>query len=204
MMSATPTRDAAAEAETKARNEAEAIADAFVMAIINAKQKSASESSQSFSAKKDLRFIISVSISVCLFFYTFFRVILSLYENNALNLLGKYELYYMIGFWAIALPAWFFYEYFYLYLPIAERRPLDEFKYGQQVAGAIWAGILAVLIAYSASDTFKSKLRTHMRPEQHVTASRIWSRGYSQICIWSTDLGGRGQHCDDKIRRRLC
>ena len=66
------------------------------------------------------------------------------------------KLYWAIGVWAVVPPFWFWFEYFYLYPSVEDDTPLERFKYGQDVAKAIWAGIFAVLVAYAASDSVKS------------------------------------------------
>ena len=64
-------------------------------------------------------------------------------------------LYGTIGLWAIGPPIWFWREYFYLYRAEGEPDTLELFKYGQDVSKAIWAGVLAALIAFAASDAAK-------------------------------------------------
>lgn len=64
-------------------------------------------------------------------------------------------LYIAIGVWAIVPPVWFWCEYFFLYRASGEVDTLELFKYGQDVAKAIWAGVVAILIALAASDVVK-------------------------------------------------
>jgi uncharacterized membrane protein len=62
-----------------------------------------------------------------------------------------FHLYVTIAVWAIAPPVWFWFEYFTVYLRWGKPESFDLFKYGQQVAAAIWAGVLATLLAFAAS-----------------------------------------------------
>jgi len=64
-------------------------------------------------------------------------------------------LYGAIGAWAIVAPFWFWYEYFRLYRKHGRSGTLELFKHGQQVAAAIWAGVLAALIAFAANEPWK-------------------------------------------------
>src|SRR4051812_22458663 len=52
-------------------------------------------------------------------------------------------LYITIGAWAIWPPIWFWLEYFFIYRVWGKPGSLELFKYGQDVAKAIWAGVLA-------------------------------------------------------------
>jgi hypothetical protein len=63
-------------------------------------------------------------------------------------------LYLTIGFWAVLPPFWFWCEYFFVYRVHGTPDTLELFKYGQDVAKAIWAGVLTGLIAFAASDVF--------------------------------------------------
>jgi hypothetical protein len=58
--------------------------------------------------------------------------------------------------WAILPPFWFWFEYFGMYKPEIEGSTLDAsgrqeslnlFKHGQQLAGAMWIGLVGALIA---------------------------------------------------------
>lgn len=60
-------------------------------------------------------------------------------------------LFIAIAVWAIGPPVWFWAEYFTIYLRWGKRDSFDLFKYGQQVAAAIWAGMLALLILFANS-----------------------------------------------------
>jgi hypothetical protein len=64
-------------------------------------------------------------------------------------------LYTFIGFWAVGPPVWFWFEYFCVYRKHGDPDTLELFKYGQDVSKAIWAGVLAGLIAFAASDAVK-------------------------------------------------
>lgn len=86
--------------------------------------------------------------SILILLYTLWRM------NQAWETRDPTHIYYLIGFWAVVPPLWFWFEYFYLYLKYGKEDGLDRFKYGQQVAAAIWAGVLAMLIAFAASDVF--------------------------------------------------
>jgi Na+/melibiose symporter-like transporter len=65
-------------------------------------------------------------------------------------------LYCTIGLWAIVPPLWFWFEYFWLYRRYGEPDTVELFKYGQDLSKAIWAGGLAALIAFAASDAVRS------------------------------------------------
>jgi hypothetical protein len=65
--------------------------------------------------------------------------------------------YVMGAVWAIIPPLWFWYEYFYIYLPHGDPKTFEQFKYGQQVSVAIWAGVALALFAFVSADRFKSK-----------------------------------------------
>jgi hypothetical protein len=69
--------------------------------------------------------------------------------------LGKGLLYVFIGIWAVAPPVWFWCEYFFVYRAHGEQGTLELFKYGQDLSKAIWAAVLAGLIAFAASDAVK-------------------------------------------------
>lgn len=58
--------------------------------------------------------------------------------------------------WAVLPPIWFWLEYFYVYRVYGLPDTLELFKYGQDVAKAIWAGVLTGLIAFAASDATKA------------------------------------------------
>jgi membrane protease YdiL (CAAX protease family) len=59
--------------------------------------------------------------------------------------------YIAIAVWAIGPPVWFWAEYFGIYLKWGKRESFDLFKYGQQVAASIWAGMLALLLLFANS-----------------------------------------------------
>jgi len=64
---------------------------------------------------------------------------------------NKKDLLVLVGIWTIIPPVWFFVEYFYIYKRCEphDTHKFDQFKHGQQLAAAIWAGLLAFLfIAY--------------------------------------------------------
>jgi hypothetical protein len=60
-------------------------------------------------------------------------------------------LYGAIIVWAVGPPVWFWVEYFAVFMRWGIPDKFDHFKYGQQVAAAIWAAILASLFAFAAS-----------------------------------------------------
>ena len=60
-------------------------------------------------------------------------------------------IYVVIAVWAIGPPIWFWAEYFAIYLRGGKREGFDLFKYGQQVATAIWGGMLALLLLFANS-----------------------------------------------------
>jgi hypothetical protein len=64
-------------------------------------------------------------------------------------------LYILIGAWAVFPPAWFWYEYYYVYRRWGKPDTMELFKHGQDVSKAIWAGVLAALIGFAASDESK-------------------------------------------------
>jgi hypothetical protein len=65
------------------------------------------------------------------------------------------RLYLTIGIWAVVPPVWFWIEYFFIYRRYGQPGTLELFKYGQDVAKAIWAGVLAALVGLAASDLTK-------------------------------------------------
>lgn len=60
-------------------------------------------------------------------------------------------------FWAVGAPAWFWYEYFFLYREDGEKGSFELYKHGHQVSIAIWAGLAVSLGALANSDLFKEK-----------------------------------------------
>jgi hypothetical protein len=66
-------------------------------------------------------------------------------------------LYILFGLWAIITPFWFWWEFFFLYRKYGTANSLDLFKHGQQVSGALWAGLLACLIALATSEHMTQK-----------------------------------------------
>ncbi len=76
-------------------------------------------------------------------------------------------LYITIGLWAVVPPCWFWLEYFCFYRRHGQPDTLELFKYGQDVAKAIWAGVLAGLIAFAASDaTTPPPQKVRQSPQQ--------------------------------------
>jgi len=65
-------------------------------------------------------------------------------------------LYSVTGRGRSALQSGFGFECFYIYRAYGQPDTLDLFKYGQDVSKAIWAGVLAVRIAFAATGAGKS------------------------------------------------
>ena len=57
--------------------------------------------------------------------------------------------------WAIGAPMWFFAEYFFMYRNAGAPDTWDQFKHGQQVSAAVWAGLTAALTVFGTSDYVK-------------------------------------------------
>ena len=60
---------------------------------------------------------------------------------------SKEYLFLATACWAVVPPAWFWVEYFWLYKKWGDHYQFERFKYGQGQSKAIWAGIVAALIA---------------------------------------------------------
>ena len=71
------------------------------------------------------------------------------YEHAQSSILG------LAAVWAVAPPTWFFYEYFFVYPKASYPGTWESFKYGQQVAVAVWAGVTATLYGLGSSDLAK-------------------------------------------------
>jgi len=67
------------------------------------------------------------------------------------------KLYILGAVWAVAPPVWFWYEFFFLFRVLGDPAGFEHFKYGQQVAVAIWAGIAIATFAFASSERFKAK-----------------------------------------------
>jgi len=54
----------------------------------------------------------------------------------------------ILCFWIIAPPLWFWFEYFFLYRPIAvaARPPIEEYKHGVDVSSKIWLALVTALL----------------------------------------------------------
>jgi hypothetical protein len=61
----------------------------------------------------------------------------------------------MAAAWAIGGPAWFFYEYFFIYRSKGAADSWELFKHGQQVSAAVWVALTASLAAVGNSDFVK-------------------------------------------------
>ena len=81
--------------------------------------------------------------------------------------------------WAIAAPMWFFYEYFFIYRVHGTLGSWDQFKHGQQVSAAVWAGLTASLTVFAASDYVKVKSDKYIceLPAMPVAASQPSAAG---------------------------
>lgn len=82
----------------------------------------------------------------------------------------KIWLYAVVGGWTIIPPIWFWLEYYLVYRRWGLPGTFDFFKYGQQVGGAIWAGVLAALLSFTLSDI--------VDPTQKVMSDE----SYEKIC----------------------
>ena len=56
----------------------------------------------------------------------------------------------LLGFWVLAPPIWFWYEYFFLYSSYAPVAPatkplLEDFKHGQDQSAKIWLALVTLL-----------------------------------------------------------
>lgn len=65
------------------------------------------------------------------------------------------RLYILGAVWAVAPPVWFWYEFFFLYRVRGDPAGFEQFKHGQQVAVAIWAGVAIATFAFASSERFK-------------------------------------------------
>ncbi|MEZ5610474.1 MAG: hypothetical protein R3E45_08570 [Rhodocyclaceae bacterium] len=63
-------------------------------------------------------------------------------------------------FWGVGAPAWFWYEFFFLYREDGEKGSFELYKHGHQVSIAIWAGLAVSLAALASSDLFKETDRS--------------------------------------------
>src|SRR4051812_8162917 len=53
----------------------------------------------------------------------------------------------LVACWTILPPVWFWFEFFFIYQNYGLKEGFEAFKHGQQVAVAIWAGLLAFFVA---------------------------------------------------------
>lgn len=90
--------------------------------------------------------------SAILFGLTIILAIISIFVGKPLQWL----VVIMGLLWAVGAPAWFWYEYFFLYRIDGLPGTLELYKHGQQVSIAIWAGLAVSLGALASSDIFKS------------------------------------------------
>jgi len=66
-------------------------------------------------------------------------------------------IHFSIMAWAVLAPAWFTCEYFFIYHVYGRPEAFELFKHGQQLAAAVWAGMVASLIALASSSRFKDE-----------------------------------------------
>ncbi|MBL0729447.1 hypothetical protein [Piscinibacter sp. HJYY11] len=66
--------------------------------------------------------------------------------------------------WAVGAPAWFWFEYFFLYRIYGTPGSFELYKHGQQLSVAVWAGLALSLGAFASSDRFK-------QPETNAAAT---------------------------------
>jgi hypothetical protein len=52
---------------------------------------------------------------------------------------------WLLGFWVLAPPAWFFIEYIFLYRHFGKAACFESFKYAQEIVAKGWIGILFVM-----------------------------------------------------------
>jgi hypothetical protein len=52
---------------------------------------------------------------------------------------------WLLGLWVLLPPAWFFFEYIFLYRHFGKAACFESFKYAQDLVGKGWAGMVAVL-----------------------------------------------------------
>ena len=64
-------------------------------------------------------------------------------------------LFALAGVWGVGGPMWFFSEYFFIYRRAGTAGSWEQFKHGQQVSAAIWAGLSVSLAALGVSDLAK-------------------------------------------------
>ena len=81
-------------------------------------------------------------------------------------------LYILGAIWAVAPPVWFWYEYFYVYRSSGDPSGFEQFKYGQQVAIAIWAGVALTLFGYVSSERFKPAKETAVQSDTAAPESQ--------------------------------
>lgn len=69
--------------------------------------------------------------------------------------------------WAVIPPAWFWYEFFFIYRKEGWGNPraFEAYKHGQQVSAAIWLAIAATLGAIASSDHFKETKAGAVQPQ---------------------------------------
>ena len=88
---------------------------------------------------------VTAMVGVAIVIMTLWASYRSMCEKDAVYV------YIVIAIWAVGPPIWFWAEYFAIYLRLGKREAFDLFKYGQQVATAIWAGVFALLVLFANS-----------------------------------------------------
>ena len=79
--------------------------------------------------------------------------------NGSPKLLGIHGL--IIAAWTLVPPAWFAFEYFFVFDNWNNAEAAQEFKHAETLASKIWAGVLALLVAIytSRKDIVKGDVR---------------------------------------------
>lgn len=124
--------------------------------------------SQVYPADCRARFIVkgAIAASIIVFLATSWFVVAAWKSHDPM------PVYICTAVWAVTPPVWFWFEYFYLYRRYGNPDTLELFKYGQQVAAAIWAGIAISLAAFVSSEHFK-----HSEEGKNISAE------YSSITV---------------------
>lgn len=68
---------------------------------------------------------------------------------------GQTDVIRLAAAWGVAAPAWFWFEYFYLYRRDGVRGSLELYKHGQQLSFAIWVAVVTALGVIASSEHFK-------------------------------------------------
>jgi hypothetical protein len=65
------------------------------------------------------------------------------------------RLFYLAVAWGVWPPAWWWFEYFFIFPKYYTQEKFEAFKHGAQASLGIWAPIAVGLFAYASSDVFK-------------------------------------------------